>query len=156
MQQCPITDLHRIAKLLRLELRFLFYLNSKSFTSLLFLLLERGEELTTEVFLSLLRNYPLRLISCRCYQLLMSWIVSNDSDPCSLRKKVGQNLASLPTSIVSYLIETNRFQFFIYVVLSSLKDSDPAILGKFLQRKTISLQVASLTGKISKFRTNDH
>jgi hypothetical protein len=142
MQRCSTSRLRKIAVLLRLEHRFLFYLNSKSFTSLLFLLLERGERTATDLFLNLLRNYPLRLFACRCLHMLLEWITNLESDSCSFAKEVGYYLAYLPNAVISRLHRNGLTQFYLYVVLSCLKDSDPTALSHFFAREIVSEQVA--------------
>lgn len=138
MQRCSEACLNRIALLLRLEHRFLFYLNSKSFTSILFLLLERGEKLTTRLFLDLLRSSPLRVFACRCLQLLIGWILGSDCDQTILVKEMGNVLARLPPFVVSKLQQNEMLQFYLYVVLSCLKDNDPTALAQFLSRKNVT------------------
>jgi hypothetical protein len=142
MQRCSTNRLQKIAVLLKLEHRFLFYLNSKSFTSLLFLLLERGEPLTTDLFLSLLRNCPLRLFACRCLHMLLEWIINIESDQIYLVREVGYYLAYLPTAVISRLHKNGLAQYYLYVVLSCLKDRDPTTLGHFLVREIVLAQVA--------------
>lgn len=146
VQRCPTSQLQKVVKLLRLEQRILFYLNSKSFTSLLFVLLERGEEQTTSVIFSLLRYDPLRAFACRCFHQLLGWIVSNETENNSLIRQTGLILANLPTSVVSKLLESDCFQFYLYVVVCSLKDRDHAGLSCFLSRDLVSQRVAALTG----------
>ena len=147
MQACSQVCLNRIAVLLRLEHRFLFYLNSKSFTSILFLLLERGEKLTKSLFFGLLRSCPLRVFACRCLQLLISWILGSESGQIALVQELGNYLARLPSSVILRFQDNGILQYYLYVVLSCFKDNDPCALAQFLSKPNISEFAARLSAK---------
>ena len=76
--------------------------------------------------------------------MLLEWIVNIESDHIDLVRRVGYYLAYLPTAVISRLHRNGLAQYYLYVVLSCLKDHDPATLGHFLVREIVSAQVVLL------------
>ena len=144
MQRCSQQNLRRISLFLKFQQRLLFYLNSKSFASLVFILLERGEEVTVYSFLGCLRSSPLRVFACRCLQLLVGWIFASDHDLSDTVRNIGRYLGHLPSAVIGKLDRSGYFNIYAYTVLRSLSDTEPSELNHFLKRSIIAAKLAPL------------
>ena len=143
-QICSQSNLQKIALILRIETRFLFYLNSKSFTSIIFLLLERQEQVTTTTYLHHLQHTTSKFFSCRCHQLLFNMIGSLNKEKIALVNATGLALANLSEYIIYRLKKAQLLDVYLLSTLNMIKEGDVKIIDNFLGREIVCERKSSL------------